>query len=142
MHSPVNTAIALVLLVTVVGGSFFYVYTTHSKQPYLGIRGDEVTPAIARALGMAEPKGLLIFVVDPGSPADRAGLRGGDRITVIDGKQVALGGDVIIAIDGVQVQGINDAQALLANKVSGDSVKFTIIRGNATLDVNGVIGEK
>jgi S1-C subfamily serine protease len=55
---------------------------------------------------------------------------------------VALGGDVIIAIDDTQIQGVNDAEALLADKVAGDNVRFTIIRGNATLDVSAVMGER
>jgi S1-C subfamily serine protease len=142
VHNPINTAIAFVLLVAIVGGSFYYVYATDVKEPYLGIGGRGVTPAVAQELGLQEARGLLIFVVEPGSPADAAGLRGGDRGTVINGQEWALGGDVITAIDGVQIQGVHDAEALLADKVAGDSVKFSIIRGSATLDVNVVIGEK
>ena len=137
VHNPVNIAIASTLLVAIVGGSFYYVYAT---SPNLGIRGTEVTPAIAKALGLQEAGGILIFVVDPGSPADHAGLKGGDRIATIDGEQVALGGDVIIAIDGIQIKGVDDAEKLLADKQVGDSVKFTIIRGSTTLDFSVVVG--
>jgi S1-C subfamily serine protease len=142
VHNAVNTVISFGLLVCIVGGSFYYVYATDPKESYLGIGGRGVTPAVAQELGLQEARGLLIFVVDKGSPADVAGLRGGDRTMIIDGQQVRLGGDVIIAIDNVQIQGIDDAEALLANKVSDDSVKFTIIRNNATLDVNVIVGER
>jgi S1-C subfamily serine protease len=142
VHNPVNTFISFALLISVVGGSFYYVYATDPKEPYLGIRGMGVTPAVAEEIGLQEASGLLIFIVDSGSPADLAGLRGGDRVAVIDGQQWALGGDVIIAVDGVQIQGIDDAEARLADKVAGDSVRFAIIRGNATLDVSAVIGER
>lgn len=143
VHNPLNTAISFGLLISVVGGSFYYVYATDPKEPYFGIRlAAEVTPAIAQQLGLQEAKGLLIYIIDEGSPADQAGLRGGDRVAVIEGREVALGGDVIIAIDDVQIQGADDAKTLLADKVTGDSVKYTVIRGNATLDVNGVIGER
>jgi S1-C subfamily serine protease len=138
----VNTVISFGLLVCIVGGSFYYVYATDPKEPYLGIGGRGVTPAVAQELGLQEARGLLIFFVDKGSPADMAGLRGGDRTMIIDGQEVILGGNVIIAIDNVQIQGVDDAEALLANKVAGDKVKFTIIRNNATLDVNVIVGER
>jgi S1-C subfamily serine protease len=142
MQNPVNATIAFVLLVAIVGGSFYYVYATDVKEPYLGIGGKGVTPAVAQELGLREARGLLIFVVEPRSPADEAGLKGGNRGAVIDGQEWALGGDVITAIDGAQIQGVDDAGRLLADKVAGESVKFTIIRGSATLDVNVVMGEK
>jgi hypothetical protein len=141
VHNPVNSVISFVLLISIVAGSFYYVYATDPKEPYLGIGGRGVTPAVAQQLGLQEARGLLIFVVDPGSPADVAGLRGGDRGAVIEGQQWALGGDVITAIDGVQIQGVDDAEELLVDKVAGDRVKFTIIRDGATLDVNVIIGE-
>ena len=142
MHYPFNTAISFGLLIAIVGGSFYYVYATDTKEPYLGIGGRGVSPAIAQELGLQEASGLLIFIVDSGSPSDQAGLRGGDRIKIIEGQEVALGGDVITAIDGVQIHGVDDAETLLADKAAGDTVKFTIIRGAATLDLNVVVGER
>jgi 2-alkenal reductase len=143
VHNPLNTAISFGLLISVVGGSFYYVYATDPKEPYLGIKvAAELTPAIAQELGLQEASGLLIFIIDEGSPADQAGLRGGNRTTIIDGQQIALGGDVIIAIDDMQIQGGDDAEALLADKVAGDNVKLTIIRGSTTLDVNATVGER
>lgn len=142
VHNPVNTFISFGLLIAIVGGSFYYVAATDPKEPYLGIGGRGVTPAVAQEIGLQESRGLLIFVVDPGSPADIAGLRGGDRVTVIDGQQWVLGGDVVVAIDGAQVQGVDDAEPILAEKVAGERVRFSIIRGGATLDVNVVIGER
>ncbi|HXV45176.1 MAG TPA: PDZ domain-containing protein [Nitrososphaera sp.] len=143
VHNPINTAISFVILIAVVGGSFYYVSATDVKEPYLGIRAAaEVTPGIAEAIGLQEARGLLIYVIDQGSPADQAGLIGGNRIAVIDGREVALGGDVIIAIDGVQIQGADDTEQLLADKVAGDDVMFTVIRGSTSLDVSAVIGER
>jgi len=142
LHNPLNTAISFSLLIAVVGGSFYYVDATDPIEPYLGLRGIEVTPAIAQQIGMQEARGLLIFTVDPGSPADQAGLRGGDRVVIIEGAQVVLGGDVITAIDDKPIRGGDDAEAILAQKEIGDNVKFTIIRDNTTRDVNVVVGGK
>ena len=141
-HNPVNSAIAFGILIASVAGSFYYVSANDVKEPYLGIGGRGVTPAVAQELGLPEARGLLIFAVEPGSPADVAGLKGGNRGVVIEGQQWALGGDVIIAIDGAQIRGVEDAEEHLADKVAGDSVDFTLIRGNSTHDVTVVIGER
>jgi S1-C subfamily serine protease len=140
LHNPVNTAISFALLVSVVGGSFYYVYATNPKEPWLGIEGSNVTPPIAQTLRLQEARGFLIFAVEATSPADVAGLNGGDRVVTIDGRPVVLGGDVIIAIDKMEIQGAEDIEALLARKTIGESVSFTVIRGNSTQDFKVVLG--
>ena len=140
MHNPVTTAISFALLISVVGASFYYVYATNPKEPWLGIEGSNVTPPIAQTLGLQEPRGFLIFAVETTSPAEVAGLKGGDRVVTIDGTPVVLGGDVIIAIDNMEIQGAEDIESLLATKTIGDSVGFTVIRGNSTQDFNVVLG--
>jgi serine protease Do len=142
LHNPVNTAISSALLISVVGASFYYVYATDPKEPWLGIEGSNVTPPIAQTLGLQEPRGFLIFAVETTSPADVAGLKGGDRVVTIDGRPVVLGGDVIIAIDNMEIQGAEDIEALLATNTIGDSVDFTVIRGNSTQNFNVVLGVK
>jgi serine protease Do len=142
LHNPVNTAISSALLISVVGASFYYVYATDPKEPWLGIEGSNVTPPIAQTLGLQEPRGFLIFAVETTSPADVAGLKGGDRVVTIDGRPVMLGGDVIIAIDNMEIQGAEDIEALLATNTIGDSVDFTVIRGNSTQNFNVVLGVK
>jgi S1-C subfamily serine protease len=140
LHNPVPTAISFALLISVVGASFYYVYATNPKEPWLGIEGSNVTPPIAQTLGLQEPRGFLIFAVETTSPADVAGLKGGDRVVTIDGRPVVLGGDVLIAIDNMEIQGAEDIESLLATKTIGDSVSFTVIRGNSTQDFNVVLG--
>jgi S1-C subfamily serine protease len=120
----------------------YYVYATDPKEAWLGIEGSNVTPAIAQTLDLQQPRGFLIFAVETTSPADVAGLRGGDRIVTIDGSPVVVGGDVIIAIDNTQIQGAEDIEALLASKTIGDSIRFTVIRGNSTEDFDVVLGAR
>jgi len=57
-------------------------------RPWLGVKGQPVTGEIARSLGMAAPRGVLVAQVYPGSSADRAGLKEGDVILSIDGQAV------------------------------------------------------
>jgi serine protease Do len=140
LHIPVNTVISFALLISVVGASFYYVYATDAVEPWLGIEGSDVTPAIAQTLGLQEPMGFLIFSVEPTSPAEAAGLKGGDRVVTIDGRPVVLGGDVIIAVNDIPIQDAQDIEAQLLYKRIGDVVEFSVIRGSSTQDIEVELG--
>ena len=140
MHNPVNTVISLAVLISVVGASFYYVYATDAREPWLGIEGSNMTPAIAQTLGLQKPEGFLIFSVEPTSPSESAGLKGGDRVVTIEGRPVVLGGDVIIAVDDIPVQDAQDIETQLMHKTIGDVVEFSVIRGNSTQDIEVELG--
>jgi serine protease Do len=140
LHNPVNTVISFAVLVSIVGASFYYVYATDATEPWLGIEGSNITPAIAQTLGLQRPVGFLIFSVEPTSPAESAGLKGGDRVVTIDGRPVVLGGDVIIAVDDIPIQDAKDIEAQLINKAIGDVVEFSVIRGNSTQHIDVELG--
>jgi serine protease Do len=53
-------------------------------------------PTVLKELGA--PYGVAIQSVEPGSPASRAGLKGGDVITAVNGKPVKTGNDLVDAI--------------------------------------------
>ena len=142
MHNPVNTVISVAVLVSVVGASFYYVYATDAVEPWLGIEGSNVTPAIAQTLGLQESVGFLIFSVEPSSPAELAGLKGGDRVVTIDGRPVLLGGDVITAVDNIQIDDAQDIEAELIDKTVGDVIEFSVIRGSSTQDVDVKLGAR
>jgi S1-C subfamily serine protease len=42
------------------------------QHPWLGVSGTDMTPEIAEAMGLEEPKGFLVIEVVPGGPADMA----------------------------------------------------------------------
>ena len=142
MQIPINTVISFGVLISVVGASFYYVSATDAAQPWLGIEGSNITPAIAQTLGLQESAGFLIFSVEPSSPAEAAGLEGGDRVVTIDGRPVVLGGDVIIAVDNIQIEDAQDIEAQLIQKSVGDVVEFTIIRGSSTVQFEVKLGAR
>jgi S1-C subfamily serine protease len=142
LHNPVNTVVSVAVLVSVVGASFYYVYATDVVEPWLGIEGSNVTPAIAQTLGLQESVGFLIFSVEPSSPAELAGLKGGDRVVTIDGRPVLLGGDVITAVDNIQIDDAQDIEAELIDKTVGDVIEFSVIRGSSTQDVDVKLGAR
>lgn len=142
MHNPVNTAISFAVLISVVGASFYYVSATDAPELWLGIEGSNVTPAIAQTLGLQEPSGFLIFSVEPSSPAEVAGLRGGDRVVTIEGSPVVLGGDVIVAVDNIQIQDAQDIEAQLSQKSIGDVIEFSVVQGSSTEEIDVELGAR
>lgn len=142
MHTAVSTALSFAILFGAVGYSFAYVsgnpvtVQIEEEPESLGVRGVNVTPAIAQAMNLNEARGVLITSVISGSPAERAGLRGGTEVVSVDGEMIPVGGDVIIAVDGRSINNDADAVAILAEKKVGDNVRFTVVRGGNTLDVN------
>jgi serine protease Do len=56
--------------------------------PVLGVSGDELTSQLAAYFGVKQGKGVLVREVTAGSPAEKAGLKAGDVIVGIEGKQV------------------------------------------------------
>ena len=146
MHNPVNIAISFVVLIAVVGGSFFYVSSSGlvklPPEPWIGItEGLVVNPARAEALGLNQQHGLLIISITPGSPAQKAGLMGANNVTVIDGVSVATGGDIIVSMDGRPINGPEDVCAVLAQKEVGDSSKFVIDRRGEVREIDVVLEE-
>lgn len=142
MHTAVSTAASFVILFGVVGYSFVYVsgnpvtVDIEEEPEPLGIGGINVTPAVAQANNLNEARGVMITTVTPGSAADRAGLRGATEVTEVDGQRIPVGGDVIIAIDGRSIDDDVDARAILEQKGVGDNIRFTVVRGSNTLDIN------
>ena len=55
---------------------------------YIGVKAQEVTPALAKSFHESEVRGALVGEVTPDSPAQKAGMRNGDIILGINGKPV------------------------------------------------------
>jgi S1-C subfamily serine protease len=108
---------------------------------YAGITGVTIDASLNR-LNLAVKKGVLIQSVAPGSPADKAGLRGGDSSVGIDGQDLALGGDVIVKLDGKDVTSMDQVASAVSDKKPGDKVKLTIIRDGKRKDVELRLGDR
>jgi serine protease Do len=70
--------------------------TGRVPRPWLGIESVAIDDQLAYALGFPAGYGLLTQKIFPGSPADKAGIRGGDRYAIIGGMQIVIGGDLIV----------------------------------------------
>jgi serine protease Do len=113
------------------------------KHPWIGVTGIDVTPDIAEKMNLTEARGFLVIDVNANGPADKAGIQGGDKIDMINGREVELGGDIIIAIDGKPVRKIADVLSHLEREKSvGDKVSLKIIRDGIEQEKNTTLEER
>src|SRR5882672_715247 len=58
------------------------------NRAYLGVMVQDVTPAISKAMGLNDMKGVLVGDVSPSGPAQKSGIQRGDVILEVNGKPV------------------------------------------------------
>jgi serine protease Do/serine protease DegQ len=92
----------------------------------IGVAIQDVTPDLAQAMGTNVTQGAVVQQVEPGSPADKAGLRAGDVITAVDTHTVRNSSDLRNRIGLMRV---------------GADVKLTVLRDGKTETVDVKIGE-
>jgi S1-C subfamily serine protease len=97
-------------------------------RPYLGIAGHEIVPALVQALRLPVKEGIMVVEVTPGSPAQRAGIRGGDRAVQVGNMIVRVGGDIITEVDQVKVRTFEELSDFIDAKQPGDTVALTFNR--------------
>jgi len=110
---------------------------------YVGVTTQDLTPGVARHFGLDAKRGALIARVVPGSPGDKAKLRGSTRTAAYNGLQLALGGDVIVKIGDTPVRDAGDVSRAVTRFAAGQKVPFTILRNGTERKVVVVtLGER
>jgi S1-C subfamily serine protease len=103
---------------------------------YAGVQTQDLTPSLARHLGLGASHGALITEVSTGGPAAKAGLRGGSRELQFQGETVVAGGDVVLAVGGEAVTRADDLVRIVTNSLRPrQTVVVTILRGGRRQDV-------
>jgi S1-C subfamily serine protease len=99
------------------------------RRAYIGIAAQQFTLSRRRrhAAGLAQESAVMIATVEPGSPADRAGL---------------AAGDIILTLDGVAVTGADDLIRLLAGDKIGRQVEIETLRNGNRRVLSLVPGER
>jgi putative serine protease PepD len=95
---------------------------------YLGASVQPVIPDLAKALGLKVEKGAMVIEVTPGGPADKAGLKGGNRQVQVGNFLLIAGGDVITRIDRLEIRDADDLIKHLRERKPGETINLTVLR--------------
>jgi S1-C subfamily serine protease len=109
---------------------------------YLGVQGQTISADIAKALGLKVNQGVLVADVASGSPAAKAGIKGGSQQTVLQGQVYVVGGDVIEAVNGKAVTGADELAAAITQHKPGDTVTLTVLSGGSTKQIKATLATR
>jgi serine protease Do len=112
---------------TVVSVADQLIQSGEAQHPYLGVSVSDLTPQVSNRFGFSAESGALIAKVEPGGPADGAGIRAGDVVTALGSTDIRSSGDLLSALRQYQ---------------PGDRVVLTVLREGqkSTFDVQ--LGER
>jgi S1-C subfamily serine protease len=96
---------------------------------YIGLTSLTVDGSLS-ALNLPVKSGALVQSVQKGTPAEKAGIKGGTVTGSTEGGQIAVGGDIIVSIDGKAVNSSEDLANDVSSKKPGDTVTVGLLRGN------------
>ncbi len=101
---------------------------THGRvrRPWSGLYFSDLSDRLARNLGLQSPRGALVVEVVSNSPGDKAGLKPGD---------------VILKIDGKDIKEVDDALRIIRRTLVGSPLKLEVWRKKAKLFVTLVMEE-
>ncbi len=92
----------------------------------LGIGIQPLTKELAQSFGLENADGVIVVNVEPGSPADKSGLRLGD---------------VILSYNGERIDQANELPRLVASTKPGDKAAVQIVREGKQQSLNVAVGE-
>jgi S1-C subfamily serine protease len=99
----------------------------HISRGYLGVGAQPARLPESLAKQLNQETGLLVVSVEPGGPADKAGL---------------MLGDVIVGVGSDPVRHLDDLLAALSGDRVGASVAVKIVRGGQTKEMQATVGER
>ena len=109
---------------------------------WLGMQGRAVDTQLGAVVRMPITQGYLVEVVFDGSPADQAGVRGGNLAVVVQGEEYLLGGDIVTSIQGTPIRTHQDYVAKVKTLKPGQRVKVTLVREGQPRDLTLTVTER
>ncbi len=82
--------------------------------------------------------GMMITQIEPGSPAEKAGLKAANKKVDYNGESIPVGGDVITAVNGTPVQSVDDLRRVVFGVKAGEEVSLSVRRDGKDIEVKAV----
>ena len=112
-------------------------------RPWLGIRGKLIkAKEIQMIFNLPLVDGFLVETVEPGSPAEEAGMRGGNLPIKIAGDEILLGGDIITDANGKSMDDLKNFEGFVRSLKVGDKVRLVIYREGKKHEIEFSIPER
>jgi len=102
------------------------VATGKASHARLGVTIQDVNQTLADSFKLDKPEGALISSINPGSPADKAGLQPGDIVRKVDGQPIESSGDLSVRVG----QATPGEKVTLGIWRQGKSKELTVTLGN------------
>jgi 2-alkenal reductase len=109
---------------------------------YLGVSSVPLYPQLVDEFGLKVEKGAWVQVLNPGSPAAAAGVRGGSGREAFQAAVFARGGDVITKVGDTAIESADDLSESLARYKPGETVPVEINRDGERQSVDVKLGER
>jgi putative serine protease PepD len=130
---PVNTAKKVVPALIAKG------YVSYA---WIGASILSLTPEVAKYLKIKVERGAMISEVARGGPADKAGLKGGNRRVQVGNTIVIVGGDIVLKADQRDVKTNDELIRYIREKKPGDTILLNVFRNGKFEDVRVTLGER
>jgi len=116
--------------------------TGNARYAFLGVSSVPLFPQLVDRFDLPVDKGAWVQEVQPGTPADKAGIRGGRGNTRFQIQSYAQGGDIITKVEGKVIEDANDLSAVVAQFQPGQDVTVEVHRGGETKEIKVKLGER
>lgn len=114
----------------------------HVDHVWLGATCKTLGPQLAQVLGLEVERGVLVLEVHKGSPAWKAGLKGGDHVVQLGNQRIQVGGDVIVAVNGRAVFDLPMLVDVLEEIGPGEKAVFKVVRKGRERNIALYLGKK
>lgn len=98
---------------------------------YIGLTSLTIDGSLS-ALNLPVKSGALVQSVQKGTPAEKAGIKGGNISGNTESGQVAVGGDIITSIDGRTVNNSEDLASDIGSRKPGETVTIGLLRATGS----------
>jgi S1-C subfamily serine protease len=113
-----------------------------ARYAYLGVSSVELYPQLVERFELDVDTGAWVQTVNPGGPAEDAGLRGGSSPIIFQAEQYRPGGDVITKVGDKPVESSAELAELIATFRPGEQVPLEIHRDGETREIEVKLGER
>jgi serine protease Do len=111
-------------------------------RPWIGFSGKQVDKELMEIIKLPLVEGFLVEIVDSGSPAQKAGIKGGELSVTVAGTEFLLGGDIITAINGRSLKNPESFFKVIGSLEVGDKVNLTLFNKSETRQITLILPER